>query len=146
MELAAAKIALTAQRIAVLGTADDAAGQQIAREASRIARMESLVPVVTTTSITQIQELSTRFRPAVILLDEGLENDAPLREPLRKLAALAPVILIAPVERQGEVASIVATGEIDFVARTRDFAPLAIGLVERQLSSAARQISGMARV
>ena len=35
-------------------------------------------------------------------------------------------------------ASIVATEEIDFVARTGDFAPLAIGLVERQLRSARR--------
>jgi signal transduction histidine kinase len=133
MELHASKTPLSAQRIAVLGTADDAQGQQIAREVSRIARLESLVPVITTTNIVHIEELSARFQPAVILLDECLAPDVPLDEPVRKLACLAPVVLIASVDRQAEVAAIVASGEIDFVARTGNFAPLAIGLAQRQL-------------
>lgn len=133
MELRPAKAALSAQRIVLLGTADDAGGQQIAREVSRIARLQSLVPVITTTNIVHIHELSARFQPAVILLDECVSPDAPLNEPVRRLASLAPVVLIASVDRQAEVAGIVASGEIDFVARTGDFAPLAIGLAERQL-------------
>lgn len=136
MEFAARKAVLAPQRIAVLGTSDDPAGQRIAREVSRIARLESLVPVVTTTNLVHIQELSARFEPALIVLDDDFASSVPLQEVMRKLASAAHVVLIAPVERQGEIAGMVATGDIDFVARAGDFAPLAIGLVERQLRSA----------
>jgi len=136
MSVVARKAMVTTQQIALLGVADDSVGQFIAREAARIARTESMMPVVTTRDFTQLCELSSRFPPATILLDESLMDGIALAEPLARLASFAPVVLIAPVERQAEIASIVASGEVDFVARTGDFAPLVIGLIERRLRSA----------
>jgi signal transduction histidine kinase len=136
MSVVAQKAMLTTQQIALLGVADDSVGQFIAREAARVARTESMMPVVTTRDFGQLCELSARFPPAAILLDESLMEGIALAEPLARLASLAPVVLIAPVERQAEIAAIVASGEVDFVARTGDFAPLAIGLMERRLRSA----------
>ena len=136
MELTVTKAVMaTTPRIALLGIADDAPGQQIAREVGRIARMEAMMPVVCTRNAGQIHELCTRFQPAAILL-----------ETVQRLAVLAPVVLVAPVdqgcahkqglvERQGDMAALVVSGDIDFVARTGDFAPLAVGLMERKLKA-----------
>jgi signal transduction histidine kinase len=136
MEVVARKALGTTQQIALLGVADDAAGQYMVREAGRIARSEAMMPVVTTRDFGQLRELSARFQPAAILLDEGLIEGMALAEPLARLAALAPVVLIAAVERQAEVAAIVVAGEVDFVARTGEFAPLAVGLMARRLRRA----------
>lgn len=133
MGVVASKAIATRQQIALLGVADDAVGQLIARETSRIARTESMMPVVTTRDFSQLLELSARFQPSAILLDEALMEGIPLAEPLSRLARLSPVVLIAAVERQSEVATVIASGEVDFVARTGDFAPLAVGLMERRL-------------
>jgi len=133
MGIIATKAIASRQQIALLGVADDPVGQLIARETSRIARTESMMPVVTTRDFGQLLELSARFQPAAILLDESLMQGVSLAEPLSRLARLAPVVLIAAVERQPEAAAIIAGGEVDFVARTGDFALLAIGLMERRL-------------
>jgi signal transduction histidine kinase len=133
MEIVARKQMVTTQRIALLSIADDATGQHIAREVSRIARTESMIPVIATRDFKELRELSTRFQPAAVLLDEALAGGADLTELLRRLVTLAPVVLIAAVERQAEIASVVAAGEVDFVARTGDYAPLAVSLMERRL-------------
>ena len=67
----------TTQRLALLGVADDSAGQFIAREAGRIARAESVIPVVATREFRQLIELTERFDPAVTLIDESLMNGLP---------------------------------------------------------------------
>ena len=133
MEVVAQPAVAISQRVALLGIADDIPGQRMAREVSRIARTESLMPVVTTRDLTQLRELSARFEPAAILLDDNLTSGEPLAELLESLAALVPVVLIAPASRQAEIARIVATSEVDFVVRTGDFVPLAISLMERRM-------------
>ncbi|HXU48547.1 MAG TPA: histidine kinase dimerization/phospho-acceptor domain-containing protein [Candidatus Binatia bacterium] len=136
MGVVASKAIATRQQIALLGVSDDAVGQWIARETGRVARTESMMPVVTTRDFGQLRELSARFQPAAILLDEALIDGVSLGEQLARLASLAPVVLIAPVERQPEIAAIVASGDVDFVARTGDYASLAVGLMERRLRAA----------
>src|SRR5690348_15609737 len=133
MGVVASKAIVSTQQIALLGVSDDAVGQWIARETGRVARTESMMPVVTTRDFGQLRELSARFQPAAILLDEALIDGVSLGEQLARLASLAPVVLIAPVERQPEIAAIVASGYVDFVARTGDYASLAVGLMERRL-------------
>lgn len=136
MGVVASKAIVSTQQIALLGVSDDAVGQWIARETGRVARTESMMPVVTTRDFGQLRELSARFQPAAILLDEALIDGVSLGEQLARLASLAPVVLIAPVERQPEIAAIVASGDVDFVARTGDYASLAVGLMERRLRAA----------
>jgi len=136
MGVVASRAIVATQQIALLGVSDDSVGQWIAREAGRVARTESMMPVVTTRDFGQLCELSARFQPAGILLDEALMDGMALAEPLARLASLAPVVLIASVERQREIAAIVAGGEVDFVARTGDYASLAVGFMERRLRAA----------
>lgn len=92
-----------------------------------------MMPVATTRDFAQLLELRARFQPAAILLDEELMEGVSLAQALARLAAVAPAVLIAAFERQPEVATIIAGGEVDFVARTGDFALLAVGLMERRL-------------
>ena len=50
-------------------------------------------------------------------------------------------MLLGPAERQAEAAPLVATGDVEFVARVGDFIQLAAGFVERQLRWAAKSES-----
>ena len=81
----------------------------------------------------ELLDTLTRADPRVILLDDVLLGGAPLLESLRQLVEKAPVILLAPAARQGQVASLVAEGEVEFVVRVGDFVPLAASLLERRL-------------
>ena len=76
--------------------------------------------------------------PCVILLDDGVFQDAPLSELLRQRTRTAPVILLASAERQSEILRMVAEGEVEFVARRGDFIQMAACLVERRLRWAQR--------
>ncbi|MGB8524330.1 MAG: histidine kinase dimerization/phospho-acceptor domain-containing protein [Candidatus Acidiferrales bacterium] len=61
-----------------------------------------------------------------------LAEDLPLAEILRQIVDVAPVILVAPPERQTEVAALVGEGDVEFVAEVGDFLPLAVSLLERR--------------
>jgi signal transduction histidine kinase len=63
---------------------------------------------------------------------------APLLETLRQLTEYAPVILLLGIGRQAGIARLVAEVDVDFVARTGDFAGLARSLSERRLRWAAQ--------
>lgn len=130
----ATKAAILTQPTLLLGFADPAIAQRLASE------MEGLTGdgrAAIASSLLQLRLLVARAMPRVILVDHELLQGAPLAEPLRQLATKASVILLAPPERQAEVARLVAGGEVEFVARVGDFVPLAIGLIERRLRWAA---------
>src|SRR5580698_9307011 len=76
-------------------------------------------------------------RPRVIVLDDELVGGAPLLEFLRQLNESAPVVLIASIDRQNEVAKIVAGGKVEFVGRQGDYTSLAAQLALRHLAPAA---------
>lgn len=57
----------------------------------------------------------------------------PLTEPLRHFSEKAPVVLVAPADRNWEVTRLVAEGHVEFVSRMGDFVPLAASLIERRL-------------
>ena len=79
-------------------------------------------------------------RHAVDRIVLEVSDDGPgvsLEDFLRHVAVSAPVVLVAPLKRQIEVVRLVAAGNVEFVARVGDFAPLAAGLVERRLRWAA---------
>ena len=69
---------------------------------------------------------------SVIAISEDLAGKLPLIDVLRQVRDVSPVILIAPQERQTEIAVLVAEGNVDFVAQVGDFLPLAGSLVERR--------------
>jgi signal transduction histidine kinase len=97
--------------------------------------------------------------PALILLEEtgfapAEENGSP--EPQRfeaavaLLAGIAPVVVLAAPEHQGEIAPLLAAGAADFVARAGDFFPCAVAMVQRRIQqkeneSAAQDLIGRVR-
>jgi len=134
VDSAATKSVVSGEPSALLGFIDEAIARRLANE---MERMAGAGPPAIASSLLQLRLLVTRVTPRVILVDHELLQGASLAEPLRQLAAKVPVILLAPPERQVEVARLVAGGEVEFVARVGDFVPLAVGLIERRLRWAA---------
>lgn len=77
-------------------------------------------------------------RVAAFLLDESVVSTPSkrgLKTIVRRFVNVAPVIVVAPATRQSELAGLLTAGLADFVARTGNFVPLAVGLVERRIRS-----------
>ena len=76
---------------------------------------------------------------SVFLLDQsGIEASSKqvLKRTVERLVGVAPVIVVAAPERQSELTALLNSGATDFVARTGNFVPVAVGLVERRLQLA----------
>jgi len=84
-------------------------------------------------TLRSLREMAGYRRPDVIVIDDGILGPARLGEVLAEFAAGAPVVLIAPYERQLEVAGLIARGEVEFVPRVDQWEALAARLVERRL-------------
>jgi len=121
---------ITTGRSVLLGVADHGLAQRLTREVVCHARSR---PVAIASTLSQLREMSGRSSPAAILLDEELIGAKPLAESVRHFSEIAPVVLVASVERCGEVTRMVAEGQLEFVARCGDFVPLAASLIERRL-------------
>ncbi len=110
------------------------ADQSVARRiASEFERFSSAARVVIVSNLLELRLHASRAAPHVIGLDCDLLENAPLAEALAPLIAIAPVVLIAALERQSEIAPLVATGDVEFVARVGDFVPVVANLIERRL-------------
>jgi signal transduction histidine kinase len=133
--MSSAEMVVSTRRSALIGTADPTLAERLARETKRYAGFGaiSLAP-----DFTELRHQLAICSPRVILVDEEILGGAHLAELLRELTAAAPVILVAGVARQNDVAKLVAEGDVDFVLRTGDFAALAVNLVERRLRWAER--------
>ena len=73
---------------------------------------------------------------SLFLLDQsGIEGRSKrgLKCAVERLVETAPVIVVAAPERQSELAALLTSGKADFVARTGNFVPVAVGLVERRI-------------
>jgi signal transduction histidine kinase len=89
-------------------------------------------------SARQAQALGTA---AVILLDESAlpparghsERTEQLEAAAAALAGIAPVVVLAGPEHQAELATLVAEGAADFVARADGFPAIVVALLERRL-------------
>jgi len=117
----------------LLGIADESVAQRLADE---VKRSTEAGRVATASSLLQLHVLASRVAPQVILLDCDLLQGAALAESLAQLTALAPVIVLAPLDRQAEIAPFVAAGEVEFVARAGDFVTTAASLIERRVRRA----------
>lgn len=82
----------------------------------------------------ELKARAARLNPQTIVFDDSiLSPDVSLEEAARRMALFAPVIVIAPSEKQSQLISLLSTGEIDFVARSGEFLSLAAAFVERRL-------------
>ncbi len=130
MEAGARKIMTVPDRSPLLGIADESVARRLAGEIEHLATAGR---VAIASTLLEIRLHASLAAPRVILLDWDLLEDVPLAEALASLTAIAPVILLAPLDRQIEIAPFVAAGDVEFVARDGDFLPLAASLIERRL-------------
>src|SRR5260370_35601547 len=73
---------------------------------------------------------------SVFLLDESggdSQSQQALERAIDRLVEAAPVIVVAAPERQAELSFLLGSGAADFVARTGNFVPVAVELVERRI-------------
>jgi signal transduction histidine kinase len=113
----------------LLGIADGDLAERFLAAAERTAKPGSVFIVRT---LTELYEQTKISAPRVIVLADDLLENLPPTEILRQLIDVAPVILLAPQERQTEISKLVAGGDVEFVARVGDFLPLAASLLERR--------------
>jgi signal transduction histidine kinase len=118
-----------------IGVSIICANRRLAREYiaefQRAAPEFNLHPFV---SIGKIDDVSGRI--SAFLLDQsalGSPFKLALPAAAQRLSSLAPVIVVAAARRQAELAQLLTSGLADFVARTGNFVPIAVGLVERRI-------------
>ncbi|HTW25248.1 MAG TPA: histidine kinase dimerization/phospho-acceptor domain-containing protein [Candidatus Baltobacteraceae bacterium] len=132
--------AITADRVPLLGIADADIAQRMIHALKEIPGTSGLAVA---SNLEHFRRLAGRISVEVALLDAEFVGDAPLEHFLRHVAVSAPVILLAPPERQAEVAGLVAEGDVEFVARVGNYFPLAASLVDRRLRWAAASRSAL---
>jgi DNA-binding NarL/FixJ family response regulator len=110
--------------------------------------------VTVVSSIDAARRILEEGAPSVILLEEtsvGPEAEGPrgrmprLDAVVSSLAIHAPVVVIGPAERQGEMAALVAAGAADYVTRNESCLHAAVGLVEKRLRQAKLMTRNAAR-
>ncbi|HXN74218.1 MAG TPA: histidine kinase dimerization/phospho-acceptor domain-containing protein [Candidatus Acidoferrales bacterium] len=113
----------------LLGIADGNLARRFLVLAERTVKPGSVFVVPT---LAELYEQTKVMAPRVIVMADDLLEDLPPAEILRQLIDVAPVILLAPQERQTEISKLVAGGDVEFVAQVGDFLPLAASLLERR--------------
>ena len=105
------------------------------------------VRVETVISPGEAHSLAQMAPPDVIVLDEtALGNSTTSRPPVEndlesvatRLAAIAPLIVLASPESHSRLAALIAVDATDFVARSGEFRPVALSLLERRLRAPVR--------
>ncbi len=126
----AAEPSVAAEPGALLGIADAALADRVSRA---ILPLGESCRVAFASSLLHLRLLASCSVPEAILIDAELIGGESLPEALGPFTAIAPVILLAPTDRQEEAARLVAEGDVEFVARAGDFVPLAAALLARRI-------------
>ena len=88
-------------------------------------------------STTEARWNAGHAKPLAILLDESafVPPDSMGRE-AASMSEIAPVVAVGLPERQTELDALITTGRLDFVPRSGEFVPVAVGLLERRMQRA----------
>lgn len=134
-EAVPADVLTGAPRTAVLGTGDSALAQRLSRELGISAPKQTILVAGT---LTQLRELLKTCTPGVIFVDSDLLGGVPLPDAVRRIVSAGPVLVLAPLNAQADLAKLVADEGVDFIARVGNFVPLACALITRRLKQAQR--------
>jgi signal transduction histidine kinase len=118
------------QRLVLFGTADEATAQRISAALVKSGHPCHFAAAIT---LPKMHEALRLRPPSVVLLDDRMLGNASLEETLLRFTEFAPVALIAAPERSEEVSRWVARGDVEFIARIGDFAPLASAILLRRI-------------
>lgn len=123
------------------------AGASTQRLAHEIEKMAGKDSVSFAPNLARLREAANQISPHVILLDDRIFESHGLAASVREFSKQFATILLAPYEREPEVASLVASGDLEFVPRSGEWPQLAASLVERRLRWAEARVSpgGLAR-
>lgn len=127
---AIASVARATEHVVLLGTTDDAISHRIAITILKSGQACRFVPAAT---LGGMHEAMRRGSPCVALVDDRMLGGVSLEAALLRLTEFAPVVLVAGPERGGEVSRWVARGDVEFISRVGDFAPLAAAVVLRRI-------------
>lgn len=95
-------------------------------------------PCAIAASTAEAHKLFQKSAPLVTLLDESAVPAAEALEPaVALLAEAAPVVVVASLERQPDLAFLMLSGAADFIPRSGAFVAIAAGRVERRVRLAA---------
>ena len=114
----------------LLGIRDESLAREIA------ALVEQFAPcgrVSTASSLLDLRLRASQSAPPIIFVDCDLLEDQRLSEGLAPFLAVAPVVALATVDRQAEIAPLMVSGAVEFVARAGDFVPIVSAVIERRL-------------
>jgi signal transduction histidine kinase len=114
----------------LVGTPNAVFLQRLGQEIQNLVRPAS---VLFAPNLERLREMANRDRPHVILVDDRLLDARSLYESIAELSAVVPTILVAPYDRQADVARLIADGQLEFVPRLGEWVPLAASLIERRL-------------
>lgn len=106
-------------------------GREYVREFHRATESFHLQPIARLAGVRQ-----SGAWVSIFLLDQsGVDghSEQGLKCTAVRLAKTAPVIVVAAPERQAGLTALLTSGVADFVARTGNFVPVAVGLVERRI-------------
>jgi signal transduction histidine kinase len=127
-------------RVALLGIAENRLAQELLDQLSGMARV---CQFLVASNIAQMRAKLAHLSPAVILLDESVLDGSSFEVLVRQFAESAPVVVVASPARLREIAFLVASGDVDSVARIDDYVPLAAGLIERRIRWTGRAESSL---
>lgn len=108
--------------------------------------------VLLASSVDDARRLAWDHDPALIVFEEsgisstresaGGEVPPSFEADVALLAGVAPVVVVAAAERQGEIPALLAAGAVDFVARAGDYLPCVIGMAGRRLQRREQEAAG----
>jgi DNA-binding response OmpR family regulator len=113
----------------LLGVPDAALANRLTTELKKAGASAS---ATVSGTFAQLKDLAAKSTPAVIFLDSDLLAGRSLTEAVRQFSAFAPIVVLASVSNQSEIARLLNCGNVDFIGRVGDFVPLAAALIERQ--------------
>lgn len=98
-------------------------------------------------NLARLREAIRGLRPQVILLDDRIFGSDSLAASVSDFSREHATILLAPYDREPEVAGLVASGDLEFVPRSGEWQQLAASLIERRLrwAQASRSPQGLLR-
>jgi len=102
-----------------------------------IAAMEAApsLQVLLACSFRELESAACCSMPDVVVMSEEILETIPLREGVRRIAAFAPVVVLASAESQQELLGLVVSGAVDVVTLSANYSAVAAAFVERRLNS-----------
>lgn len=121
------------ERTILIISADSQVTQTCIRELSGSARRYRLL---TANNLGHAGRIARQSTLDAILLDESAvdsHGEKSLETAAAQLIETAPVVVAAAPQKQSDLAFLITSGAVDFVARTNQFVPVAAGLLDRRV-------------